>query len=98
MTTETTNHFVLCLKGRSIFAGFLAKQSVNNQGTFTVILQNVVDFTGNSEFPDATYLAIHGPTGVELTESFPEVLLSEVETVLFCREKAHDEYTRAVGL
>ena len=97
MTTENTNRLVLCLKGRSIFAGFLAAKTVNNQGTFTVILHQAVDLTGNSDFPDVTYLAIHGPTDVELTETLPEIVLSEVETILVCREKAEEEYTRAVG-
>ena len=98
MATKTNTPFVLCLKGRSIFAGFLAAKTVNNQGTFTVILHQAVDLTGNSDFPDATYLAIHGPVVVELTETLPEIVLSEVDTILVCREKAHDEYTRAVGL
>lgn len=98
MATKTNAPFVLCLKGRSVLAGFLAQQAVNNQGTFTVTLCEAFDFTDNSDFPDATYLAIHGPVGVELTESLPEIILSEIETILVCRQKAQDEYTRAVGL
>jgi hypothetical protein len=99
MATETTNRFVLCLKGNSVFAGFLAAKTVNNQGTFTVTLREAFDFTGHKVYRDVTYLAIHGPTGLVLEgDSLPAIALSEVETILVCREKAHDEYTRAVGL
>ncbi len=99
MATETTNRFVLCLKGNSVLAGFLAEQTVNNQGTFTVILREAVDFTGHKVYRDVTYLATHGPAGLILQgDTIPEIILSEIEVVLVCREKAAEEYTRAVGL